>query len=130
MTLHQIAGALVAHCRAGTEAEALDSLYAPDAVSVEMAEIPGLARETRGLDGIRAKHAWWAANFTVHASAVEGPFLHQPDRFAVIFDVDATHRESGRREAMREVALYTLREGRIIREEFFGIPPGAGSGGA
>lgn len=118
--LADIARQLVAHCRAGTEREGLATLYAPDAVSVEAGEVtPGAGREVRGLGAIHGKHDWWSANFEVHAQGVEGPFLHGEDRFAVIFDIDATHRETGRREAMREIGLYTVAGGRIVREEFF-----------
>jgi len=37
----------------------------------------------------------------------------------VIIEVDATMKASGERSRMREVALYTVSEGRIVREEFF-----------
>lgn len=119
MTMEEIAAALVRHCRENTTAEGLSTLYAPDAVSVEAQAMPGAPRETEGLEGIRGKHAWWEENFEVHGGATEGPFLHGPDRFAVIFEIDATHKASGQRSRMREVALYTVRDGRITREEFF-----------
>lgn len=119
MTLDEIAAALVRHCQEDTTAEGLSTLYAPDAVSVEAQAMPGAPRETAGLEGIRGKHVWWEENFEVHGGGTEGPFLHGPDRFAVIFDIDATHKASGQRSRMREVALYTVRDGRIVREEFF-----------
>ncbi|MEM9050070.1 MAG: nuclear transport factor 2 family protein [Pseudomonadota bacterium] len=119
MTLQEIADALVAHCKAGREAEALTQLYAPNAVSVEATAFDGGDRETAGIDGIRGKHAWWDANFEVHGGAVDGPFLHGPDRFAVIFEIDATHKASGSRNPMKEVALYTVADAKIVREEFF-----------
>lgn len=116
MTLQEIAEALVDGCRAGTEAANLDRLYAPDAVSVE-ARDSGNGRVAEGLVAIHAKHAWWAANATVHQADVEGPFLHGDDRFAVIFRVDATL--FGERSPMEEVAVYSVAAGRIVREEFF-----------
>jgi ketosteroid isomerase-like protein len=57
----------------------------------------------------------------VHSAEVEGPFLHGDDRFAVIFDIDATDKASGQRMPMREVAVYHVADGRIVREEFFGM---------
>lgn len=116
MTLQEIAAALVDGCRAGTEAANLDRIYASDAVSVE-ARDGGNGRVAEGLAAIHAKHAWWAANATVHHAEVEGPFLHGDDRFAVIFRVDATL--FGERSPMEEVAVYTVVAGRIVREEFF-----------
>ncbi|MEL6233726.1 MAG: nuclear transport factor 2 family protein [Pseudomonadota bacterium] len=119
MALQEIAEKLVAHCKAGTEAEALATLYATSAVSVEATAFDGGDRETAGIEGIRGKHAWWDANFEVHGGSVDGPFLHGPDRFAVIFEIDATHKASGQRSAMKEVGLYTVTGDKITREEFF-----------
>jgi len=114
--LSDIAQDLVDGCRAGREEANLDRLYAPDAVSVE-ARDTGNGRAAEGVAAIRAKHAWWHANATVHGAEIEGPFLHGPDRFAVIFRMDVTL--GGERAQMTEVALYTVAEGRIVREEFF-----------
>lgn len=120
MTLEEIATALVDGCRTQREDENLDKLYAPDAVSVEAADVSGMGRETRGLEGIRGKHAWWNGNFEVHGGDVQGPFLHGDDRFGVIFEIDATHKESGERMQMKEMAIYHVADGKIVREEFFG----------
>jgi hypothetical protein len=112
---------LLAHCRADTTIEGLDSLYDPDAVSVEAAAMPNSgSRETRGVAAIKGKHAWWEKAMEVHNQKVEGPYPHGEDRFAVIFGFDATNRETGDRIQMQEVAVYTCDEaGRIVREEFF-----------
>lgn len=111
---------LVAFCRAGAPEHGLAELYHPDAVSVEATPGPDGGAETRGLDGIRGKHAWWNEAMEVHSAAVEGPFPHGDDRFAVIFGFEATERASGRRFEMREVAVYTIDPaGKITREEFF-----------
>lgn len=119
--LKSVAEALVAHCRSRTEDEGLRTLYDPEAVSVEAVAQPGAAsRETRGLEGIKGKHVWFSANFEVHSESADGPFLHGDDRFAVIFSFDATHKQSGQRNAMTEVGIYTVSEaGKIVREEFF-----------
>lgn len=119
MTLKDIAEALVAGCREGREAENLGALYAQDAVSVEAGAPAGQDREVRGLDAIRGKHAWWDGNFTVDNVKVGGPFLHGDDRFAVTFEMDATSKETGETSHMNEVAVYHVKDGRIVREEFF-----------
>ena len=114
-----LANQLVAHCKAGTEAEALNTLYAPDAVSVEAADMSGAGAESAGLEAIRAKHAWWNNSMEMHSASVEGPFFHGESRFGVIFEADATCRESGKRSQMRELGIYTVENGKISREEFF-----------
>ena len=120
MDTKTMADTLVTACKTGNEADLLAAHYHPDAVSVEAADFSGMGRETTGVDGIRGKHAWWAENFEVHGGEVGGPFLHGDDKFAVTFTMDATHKASGKRTAMQEVAIYTVADGKIVREEFFG----------
>ncbi|MEM0923015.1 MAG: nuclear transport factor 2 family protein [Pseudomonadota bacterium] len=120
MDLKEIAETLCTHCRNGTEAEGLASLYAEDAVSVEAMPMPGTdSPETHGVAGIQGKHDWWNGAMEMHDGSVDGPYLHGPDRFAVIFELDATERASGNRSKMKEVGIYTVAEGKIVREEFF-----------
>lgn len=112
------AGRLVALCREGREKEGLDTLYAPECVSVEAT--PGPEAVASGLEAIRAKHAWFEGANELHETTVEGPFPHGEDRFAVIFGMVVSDRASGARTAMREVAVYSVDDaGRIVREEFF-----------
>ncbi|QHQ36970.1 SnoaL-like domain-containing protein [Algicella marina] len=119
--LKQTAETLVEYCRTGQEEKGLEELYAPDAVSVEPMAMPGTdSRETEGVEGIKGKHLWWSENFEVHGGDVQGPYFHGDDRFAVIFEIDATEKSSGKREKMKEVGLYTIdAAGKIRREEFF-----------
>lgn len=117
MTLSEIAAALVEGCRTGQTMDNLGKLYADNAVSVEAQDNDGKGRETVGLDGIRGKHTWWDENATMHSATVDGPFLHGPDRFAVTFSMDVTM--FGERSQMSEVAIYTVQDGKIVREEFF-----------
>jgi ketosteroid isomerase-like protein len=41
------------------------------------------------------------------------------DRFIVRFDYDVTNKPSGRRFKMSEAGLFTVKDGKIVREEFF-----------
>lgn len=118
MKTHEIAARLVALCREGRNLEALDTLYHPDAVSVEAGETPGMAREQRGLAAIKAKGAWWVENHEIHSAIVAGPWPHD-DRFIVGFKYDVTNRPSGQRMQIEEMALYTVSGGKVVREEFF-----------
>ena len=119
MGLKEIAEELVAGCRENRTKANLDKLYAADAVSVEAADQQGMGREARGLDAIRGKHDWWENSTEVTGGSVSDPFLHGDDRFAVIFEVQGKMKESGESFDMREVAIYHVANGKIIREEFF-----------
>jgi len=119
-SLRKTAQQLVDLCNAHKEAEALDTLYAPDAVSVEALAMPGSnGPEAVGLAAIKGKHAWWNGAFELHASYADGPYLHGANRFAVKFVADTTNRETGQRSKMQEIGIYTVQDGKIVREEFF-----------
>lgn len=119
MNLKEIADELVAGCREGRAKANLDKLYADDAISVEATDAMGMGRETAGRDGIRRKHEWWEGAHDVSGASVSEPFMHGDDRFAVIFEVQGTVKESGDSFDMREVAIYHVADGKIVREEFY-----------
>ena len=63
----------------------------------------------------------WNENHQVHSAKVEGPFPHN-DRFAVKFNYDVTAKDGpqkGKRFQMEEIGIYTVKNGKIVREEFF-----------
>ena len=55
----------------------------------------------------------------VTGGSVSDPMLHGEDRFAVIFEVSGHEKESGTAFDMKEVAIYHVAGGKIVREEFF-----------
>jgi ketosteroid isomerase-like protein len=111
---------LVALCNEGKNLEAVAALYDKDIVSVEPQGSPEMPAEMRGIDAIRGKNEWWIANHEVHSGTADGPYPHG-DRFAVIYDYDVTLKtgpQAGHRFQMKEVAMYTVANGKIVREEF------------
>lgn len=121
MTTLEIAQALYAHCENHTEAQGLQDLYAEDAVSVEPMAPEGQSPVTEGRAAIQGKHDWWAENFEVHDVVMEGPFVNG-DRFAITFEIDCTEKASGNRWKAKEVGLYEIDGGKIVRESFFMAP--------
>jgi ketosteroid isomerase-like protein len=120
MDLKEIAEAVKTANETNTTKTLLDTLYAEDCVSVEAACMPGNdSPETAGLDAIRAKHAWWEAEMEFLSGTIEGPHLHGDDRFALVFKSVIREKSSGTEIPMEEVAIYTVRDGKIAREEFF-----------
>ena len=118
MNTMDIANKMVELCRLGKNMEALSTLFADDVVSVEAAASPGMEREARGLAAVKAKGEWWLAKHEIHSAALTGPWPHG-DRFIVGFQYDVTNKPSGQRMKMDEVGLYQIRDGKIVREEFF-----------
>ena len=114
-----VADELVSFCRAGRNADAINTLYSADIVSVESMGNESMPREMKGIDAIRGKNQWWAENNEVHSAAVEGPFVGNEDKFAVYYNYDCTFKPTGTRNNMEEMALYTVKDGKIVREQFF-----------
>ena len=50
---------------------------------------------------------------------IRGPFPHGEDQFAVFAKYEVTPRSTGKRTTMEEVAVYTIKNGKIIDEKFF-----------
>lgn len=118
LDLKGIADMVVALNSAGNHQGVL-ALYSSRVVSVEAYPAPDGSHEARGIDGIKGKWAWWESAHEIHSAKARGPFLHGADRFAIIYDMDVTDKQTGKREKMQEVALYTVSRGKIVREEFF-----------
>ena len=128
MTTKEVADQLVALCRAGRNIEAVETLMSEGVVSVEAQGDATMPAEMSGRDVIRGKNEWWINNHKVHSAAVKGPYPNR-DRFTVIFDfvvTPATGPMAGKKMRMEEVALYTVADGKITREEFFYDMSGGG----
>ncbi|MEM9190593.1 MAG: nuclear transport factor 2 family protein [Myxococcota bacterium] len=119
MSAKEVGEKLVALCKEGKNLEAINTLYAEDIESVEAATPPGRERVAKGIDAIRGKNQWWLENHEVHSASVEGPFPHGDDRFAVIFNHDVTFKGDGSRRKMHEVGVFTLKDGKVAKEEFY-----------
>ena len=118
MNTLEIARQLVDLCRQGRNDEAVTTLFADHAVSVEAVAMPGGSAEASGIAAIRSKGEWWRANHEIHSATVTGPWPHG-DRFVVGFQYDVTIKPTGQRMQMDEVGLFTIEGGKIVREEFF-----------
>ena len=117
MNTEQVAQKVVELCRKQAWKEALDTLYAKDIVSVEARSMDGESPEKRGIDQVRGKTEWWTQNMQVHNVKVGGPFVAH-ERFVVQYDIDVTDKNSKKRMQLSEVGVYTVRDGKIVREEF------------
>ena len=115
MTTRDVADGLVSMCKQGKFAEAGETYWSNDIVSVEFG---GAEPVSHGKAAVRAKGVWWAGQNELHGTEVEGPWVNG-DQFAVRFTMDVTNKQSGQRMSVDEIALYTLRGGKIAEERFF-----------
>ena len=100
------------------ESEIVDKLYDENIVSIEGQGSETMPARMEGRDAIRAKHEWWSDNHEIHSSSAVGPFVgHRDDQFAVQSSMDVTPK-GGERTQMTEVGLFTVKNGKVVQEEF------------
>ncbi len=119
MSAIEIGTRLVQLCNDGKAQEAVDQLYSPDIVSIEGQGTDEMPARMEGIEAIRKKSEWWFANHEIHSMQAIGPFCgHRDDQFVVQFEIDVTNKPSGERTQMSEVGIYTLKDGKVVQEEF------------
>ncbi len=117
MTTQEIANKLVQYCREGKYDECYAELYSPDVVSIEP---KGAQVEiAHGLDGIAAKgKAWSEMVVEMHGNSVGDPIV-SGNHFSCTMTMEATFKEPIGREKMEEICLYQVKDGKIVKEQFF-----------
>ena len=118
MTTQEVANQLVHLCKHGKFMDAIHELYDKDVLSIEAMAGPDGVKEMRGLELVVKKGEWWTANHEVHSAHVEGPMV-AGNSFCVRFNMDVTNKQSGHRMQMDELAIYQVKDGKIVKEEFF-----------
>jgi ketosteroid isomerase-like protein len=118
MSVQTVARKFVELCSQGKNFDVMETMYAPDIVSVENS-----GEETAGKGPVIAKSRHWAEVNTFHGEKLRGPFFcggtDSDGQFAVYFTLDITRKSTGQRLTLEEVALYTVKNDKITREQFF-----------
>lgn len=118
METKEIAKKLVAYCRKADWSGAHDTLYAPDAVSIEPYSTPEFEKETKGLDDIRKKGRKFDSMVEqVHSIEASEPLI-AGNSIAFTLAMDITMKGQGRMKAP-ELCVYHIKDGKIISEQFF-----------
>jgi hypothetical protein len=117
MEAKEIAEKLVKWCKEGDFEKPYQHLYSPEIVSIENdgSSENGLVK---GMEGIQKKGEWWKENFEVHNTTVSEPIVAK-NWFSLKFEMDTTHKPSGHRSTMSEIAVFEVKEGKIVKEQFF-----------
>ena len=119
MSIESIAQRLVKLCREGKSDQAQQELYAADAVSIEPEGLPpGTLGHAKGLAAIAEKERQFKARIEAfHGSTWSEPVV-AGNWFSAAVTLDATFKGRGRAK-MEEVAVYRVRGGKIVQEQFF-----------
>jgi hypothetical protein len=108
----EIGADLVSMFNQGKIKEIEGKWWSPAIESVE-----GMGMAWRGRAAVEGKNAEWYANNSLNGASAEGPFVGASG-FAVKFKMDVQEKASGKRIVMDEVGVYTVQNGKIVREEF------------
>jgi hypothetical protein len=117
-TTASVAQELVALCRDRRNMDAIDKLYSARIVSVEPMGSESMPAEMNGLEAVKGKNQWWFDNNEIHSAQVNGPFVGE-GQFAVQYTYETTFKPTGQRVTMSEMALYTVKDGKIVKEQFY-----------
>ncbi len=115
MSVEDVAKGLVELVKLGEYDKAMEEYYDNDIVSVEPMGDPAIVT---GLEAVKAKTEWWSKNFEFHGQEVIGPFVNG-DQFTALYKVDVTFKQTGKRQWMEEIALYVVKDGKVVHETFF-----------
>ena len=118
MSTNEIATKLAELCRQAKWEQAQKELFANDAVSIEPYATPAFDKETKGLQAILEKgHKFETMVQEMHSVDVNGIIVAgNAIAFKMIMDVTMKDRP---RETWEEICVYTVKDGKIISEQFF-----------
>jgi hypothetical protein len=119
----EVGADLVSMFNRGQLGEIEDKWWSRDVVSCE----GGMGMEWRGMKAVHAKNAWWGQDHAVRGASAEGPYVGATG-FSVKFRIEVETKSTGAVETMEEVGVYTVRDGKIVREEFMGLCAAGASG--
>lgn len=118
-TIHQVASDYTALLRSGQFVGAGDRYWAFDVTSIDPANPPGgLGTTVPGKAAVRSKCAARFGAARIDEIGIDGPFV-TGDQFALFLDLVIADPAGGNREPFTAIALFTVRDGRIIEERFF-----------
>lgn len=113
-TPSEIGADLVAMFNRGEMTEIERKWHSPALVSVEGV---GVSMAWNGRKAVQEKNEWWMSTHRLHGASAEGPYLGASG-FAVKFAMDVEDTTNNSRMLMEEVGVYTVQNGKIVREEF------------
>lgn len=117
--IDDVARDFTAMLRAGQFEAAGERYWADVVTSVEPADLSvSIPARVSGVEAARSKVRMRFAQSRIDDLGIDGPFV-TGDQFALFLDMLITDPASGHAEPFTEIAIFTVRDGRIIEERFF-----------
>ena len=116
-TTADVAANFTALWLAGDFRAAGEKYWAEDVVSVEPhVQADDASTVCRGIEAVRARHLRWFSTHGIEDLCVDGPFI-TGNHFALFIDMLVVH--AGRRIPHSQIAVFAVRDGKIVEERFF-----------
>lgn len=120
MTTQEVANRLVELCREGKNEQAVKELYAPEIVSVEPEGAPN--RMVKGLAGIAEKGIQFQSMIEkINSMSISDPIVAE-NFFSCNMLMNVQMKGVPVAVDMDEICVYTVNNGKIVKEEFFYTP--------
>ena len=116
MTAEEVANRLVLLCREGKNVDAINELYDENIVSHEPEGSP-MTEKVGKQAVLDATNHWISSVEEIHEAYISNPVVAD-NHFSCTMKVDATYKEHGR-NVMNELCVFEVRDGKIVREQFF-----------
>lgn len=125
MTTHEVANRLVELCREDKYEQAVRELYSPEIVSVEPEGRPD--RIVKGLAAIAEKGQKFEAMIEKMNTNVISDPISAENFFAITMKMNVQMKGVPVPVDMDEVCVYNVKNGKIVKEEFFYTPQAPGA---
>lgn len=108
----EIGSSLVEMFNRGQLREVEEMWWSPRITSIE-----GMGQAWDGRAAVEGKNAWWAQTNRMVSGSAEGPYVGATG-FSVKFHLEVEDKNTGQRTIMDEIGVYTVKDGKIVQEEF------------
>ena len=113
MEIQQLAAEMASMIREGKNKQAKELFYSDDIVSIE-----GNGYKLEGIEAVFQKSVDWVEQVSeVHSASVSEPLV-AADHFSLRIKMDISFK-NGHRAVMDEIAVYEVRDGKIVLEQYF-----------
>jgi len=117
LTTRQVADRFNELTQTGQWNDILDELYAVNAISIEPIS-SGVFKNAEGLDAIKEKGKQFGEILEEMHGGYSEPPVVGGNHFALAMGMDVTMKGQDRTQ-MHEIAVYEVKEGKIVKEQFF-----------
>ena|SRR5258707_3078484 len=117
MNAREVANRLVQLCREGKDIDAINELYDDNIVSLEPEGSP-MTGKTVGKEAVlESTNRWYSSVEQLHSVHISDPIV-SGNFFACTMNFDITFKGQDR-NAMGELCVYEVKDGRIVTSQFF-----------